>query len=112
MNIMRRFGRITSAVALMMVVGVIAFLPKSAFAGQATGKVVWVDMKNSALLLVCLDKEGCKDIPKSKKGTMFTFVIPKGMKGAAESWQEGSTVKITFQDRDGGGWTLTSVNTM
>lgn len=96
-------------IVALVVAGMIAFAPLTAYAGEATAKIVWVDLKNSALLIVCENTEACKDIPKSKKGEMYTFVIPNKLKGSAKSWKEGTMVKFSFKDREGGGWDLTNV---
>lgn len=77
--------------------------------GTMTGKVVWVDIKNSALLVVCQDTPGCKDV-SGKAGETYTLIIPPAMKKTAESWKEGGVVKVTFEDRADGGRSLKSVN--
>lgn len=71
-------------------------------AGELSGKVVWADIKNSALLVECQDDAGCKDVG-GKKGETYTLVIPDDMKKAAESWKEGSALKTTFEDKADGG---------
>ncbi|MEK7691693.1 MAG: hypothetical protein AAB425_11805, partial [Bdellovibrionota bacterium] len=61
----------------------------AAHGGELSGKVVWVDMKNSALLVECQKDDECKYM-KGKKGETFTFVIPDSLNGAAASWAEVS----------------------
>ena len=79
-----------------------ACFSSSVLAGELKGKVVWADLKNSALLLECIDNDGCKDVG-GKKGETYTLVIPDDMKKSAEAWKEGSAVKATFEDRADGG---------
>jgi len=86
-----------------------ACIPITAIAGEMRGAVVWVDMKNSAVLVVCEDDAGCKDV-QGKKGETFTMVIPGDLRKAAESWSEGSRVTVVFEDREGGGRALKSVS--
>lgn len=74
----------------------------SASAGEMKGKVVWADVKNSALLLECMDSDGCKDV-SGKKGETYTLIIPDNMKKEIETLKEGSTVKATFEDKADGG---------
>lgn len=71
-------------------------------AGEMSGKVIWVDKKNSALLVECLETAACKDVP-GNKGETFTIIIPDALKQAADSWKEGASVKVTFEDRAEGG---------
>ncbi len=104
---MRRSASLTWMITLL-VAGAVWFLPTIASAAEASGKVVWVDTKNAALLLVCT-KGGCKEIPKSKTGAMYTFIIPGKLKDAVHALKEGEPVKVMFEDRDGGGYTLTNV---
>ena len=80
-----------------------------AAANTMSGKIVWVDLKNSALLVECVDNDGCKSV-QGKKGETYTLVIPDGMKGTAASWKEGGQVKILFEDRADGGRSLRSVS--
>lgn len=87
----------------------VAAAKAGAVSGTMAGKVVWVDLKNSALLVVCQDDAGCKDV-SGKKGETYTLIIPPAMKKAAEGWKEGGAVKVTFEDRDDGGRSLKSVN--
>lgn len=81
----------------------------AAVAGEMRGTVVWVDLKNSALLIVCDENDACKDV-QGKKGETFTMVIPDGMKQAAASWKEGGKVAVVFEDRDSGGRALKTVS--
>jgi len=76
-----------------------------------TGKVVWVDLKHSALLLECLDSDGCKSV-EGKKGETYTSMIPDTLRKTAEALKEDTNVKVTFVDRAGGGRTLTSITQM
>lgn len=86
----------------------LASLCGAAVADEATGKVVWIDKVNSSLLLECPDK-GCPQIPNSKTGETYTFVIPPGMKKKAESLQEGQTVTIVYDDGKDKGYLITAV---
>lgn len=80
-------------------------------AGEMRGTVVWVDLKNSALLIVCDEDAACKDV-SGKKGETFTLIIPEGMKQSATSWKEGGKVAVVFEDRDSGGRALKTVSAM
>jgi hypothetical protein len=73
------------------------------------GKIVWVDLKNSALLVVCEDDAGCKSV-QGKKGETYTLVIPESMKKSAGAWKEGGLVSVVFEDRADGGRTVKSVS--
>ncbi|MSO92785.1 MAG: hypothetical protein EXQ86_05215 [Rhodospirillales bacterium] len=79
-----------------------ACLSVTALAGEISGKIVWADIKNSALLLECQENDDCKDVG-GKKGETYTLVIPDDMKKTVESWKEGSAVKATFEDKADGG---------
>jgi hypothetical protein len=79
-----------------------------AHAEEATGKLVWVDAKNSSLLLECPDK-GCPSIPDAKPGETYTFVIPAKMKAAVASLKEGETVTLVYNDAKEKGYVITSV---
>lgn len=81
----------------------------SAHTGILSGKIVWVDLKTSTLLLECQDQEGCKSV-KGKGGETHASVIPASLKGAAGSWKEGSMVKVTFEDLPDGGRVLKTVD--
>ena len=80
----------------------------AAAGGKMSGKIVWVDMKNSARLVVCETNDGCKDV-QGKQGETYTLVIPDTLKGSARSWKEGGMVNVVFEDRADGGRTLKSV---
>ncbi|MDP1691589.1 MAG: hypothetical protein Q8L49_06500 [Burkholderiaceae bacterium] len=73
-----------------------------------SGKVVWVDLKNSSLLVECQNDEGCKAV-KGKKGETYPSLIPASLKGAAGSWAEGSLVTVTYEDRPDGGRVIQKV---
>lgn len=83
-------------------------LAKPASADEATGKVVWVDAKNNALLLECVNN-GCAKIPEAKTGETFTFVIPANLKSAVAAIKEGQQVTVTYQVAQGGGYSLAAV---
>jgi hypothetical protein len=87
----------------------LASLCGAAFADEATGKVVWIDVKNSSLLLECPDK-GCPQIPNSKSGETYTFVIPAKVKKKVASLKEGTTVTIVYDDGKDKGYVITAVN--
>ena len=80
----------------------------TAAADEATGKVVWIDKKNSSLLLECPDK-GCPKIPDSKPGETYTFVIPAKLKKSVEALKEGQDVKLTYDDGKDKGYVITAV---
>jgi hypothetical protein len=77
--------------------------------GALSGKIVWVDLKNSALLVECESNDACKSVG-GKKGETYTLTIPEKMKGTAASWKEGGMVKILFEDRPDGARALKSVS--
>ncbi len=83
-------------------------LAMPALAEEATGKVVWVDAKNNALLLECVEN-GCAKIPSAKTGETFTFVIPANLKNAVATIKEGQQVTVTFQVAQGAGYNLVAV---
>ena len=101
-------SRCRKLVARLVGIAVAAF-GGAAAADEATGKVVWIDKKNSSLLLECPDK-GCPQIPNSKTGETYTFVIPAGMKKKVASLKEGQTVKIVYDDGKDKGYVITAVN--
>ena len=83
-------------------------LAQPARADEATGKVIWVDMKNNALLLECV-ANGCAKIPSAQVGETFTFVIPANLKTAVTTIKEGQQVTVTYQAAQGGGYNLVAV---
>jgi hypothetical protein len=84
-------------------------LSSVAVADEATGKVVWFDEKNSSLLLECPDK-GCPQIPDSKAGETYTFVIPTNLKKKVAALKEGQTITIVYDDGKDKGYVITTVN--
>lgn len=98
-------SRSLAALALCAMAG---FSTNVIASGEMNGKVIWVDMKNSALLVECLETAACKDLP-GNKGETFTIIIPDALKKAAESWKEGVSVKVAFEDRAEGGRTVKTV---
>lgn len=80
-----------------------------AFADEATGKVVWHDKKNSSLLLECADK-GCQQIPDSKPGETYTFVVPKAVKKHVDALKEGQTIRIVYDNGKEKGYLITAVH--
>lgn len=80
----------------------------AAAAEEATGKVVWIDQKNSALLLECM-KDGCAKIPSAKPGETFTFMIPATLKGKAFALKEGQQVSVVYQEVKDQGYALTGI---
>jgi hypothetical protein len=93
----------------MLAMAAATCLSVTAFAGEMSGSVVWVDMKNSAVLVVCDEDANCKDV-QGKKGETFTMIIPDNLRKDAESWSEGSRLTVVFEDRDSGGRALKSVS--
>ena len=80
----------------------------AAHADEATGKVVWIDEKNSSLLLEC-PEEGCARIPNAKPGETYTFVIPAALKSRVVALKEGVTVTIVYDDGKDKGYVITAV---
>lgn len=87
---------------------VLTTLAQPAQADEATGKVVWVDAKNNALLLECVNN-GCAKIPEAKTGETFTFAIPANLKNAVAAIKEGQQVTVTYQAAPGTGYNLVAV---
>lgn len=96
-------------VATAFAIGASFALPQAAKADDATGKVVWVDQQNNALLLECTSAEGCAKIPSAKTGETFTFVIPANLKSSVGALKEGQQVTVTYQTGQGSGYTLVAV---
>ena len=93
----------------VVAVFVLTALPQPAKTNdQATGKVVWIDQKNNALLLECVEG-GCAKIPGAKTGETFTFVIPANLKDATSALKENQQVTVTYQAAQGGGYGLVGV---
>ena len=84
---------------------VLATVSASALADEATGKVVWVDAKNSALLLECI-ANGCKQIPSAAAGETFSFSIPENLKASAVVLKEGQLITVAYQQSPQGGYAL------
>lgn len=100
---------ITGWLAAAAVAAVLTALPQSARADdEATGKVVWIDQKNNALLLECVEG-GCAKIPSAKTGETFTFVIPANLKSAVDALKENQQVTVTYRLAQGGGYGLVGV---
>lgn len=97
-------GWLTAAAAAL----VLTALAQPARADEATGKVVWIDAKNNALLLECVEN-GCAKIPSAKTGETFTFVIPANLKSAIAAIKEGQQVTVTYQTAQGAGYNLVAV---
>lgn len=95
---------------LAAAIGAVALtaLPYTARADEATGTVTWVDQKNNALLLECIDK-GCAKIPSAKKGENFTFLIPAALKSKVHGLKEGQQVTVSYKSTQGGAYELVSV---
>jgi hypothetical protein len=80
-----------------------------ALADEANGKVVWIDKKNSSLLLECPDK-GCPAIPNAKTGETYTFVVPAKLKKQVLAFKEGDMVKVVYEDAKEKGYVITAVS--
>lgn len=95
---------------LATAVGAVALtaLSQAARADDATGKVAWVDQKNNALLLECIDK-GCPKIPGAKNGETFTFVIPAALKSKVGALKEGQQVTVSYKSTQDAAYELVSV---
>lgn len=83
-------------------------LSAAAHAEEATGKVAWIDARNSSLLLEC-QENGCQKIPDSKPGETYTFVFPASLRSAILALKEGDVVKIAYDDGKEKGYVITSV---
>ncbi len=70
--------------------------PMAALAGEARGKLVWIDQRHSALLLECAEN-GCPTIPNAKTGETYTFLIPAAMKVATDALKEGQPVTVVYE---------------
>jgi hypothetical protein len=103
-------GKTRSRKLLALWVGLVVSLTGGvAVADEATGKLVWIDKKNSNLLLECPDN-GCPKIPNSKPGETYSFVIPAKLKAKLSSLKEGQTVTIVYDDAKEKGYVITAVN--
>jgi hypothetical protein len=67
-----------------------------ALADEAIGKVVWVDQKNSILLIECT-ATGCAKIPSAKEGETYSFAIPAKLKDAAAGLKEGEQITLQYE---------------
>jgi hypothetical protein len=85
-----------------------ALLCASALAEEATGKVVWVDMKNSALLLECA-KDGCTKIPTAQAGETFSFAIPEKLKSSVVALKEGQQITVQYEQAKEGNYALVAL---
>jgi len=101
-------SRFKNWLAMAVGIGIMAFVPGPAQADDATGKVVWVDQKNSSLLLEC-PEGGCPTIPGSKTGETYTFVIPDNLTGVVAALKEGQNVTISYNDAKERGYVITGV---
>lgn len=101
----QRHGR---KLAMPLVALVVTSSAIAAFADEATGKLVWVDEKNSSLLLECPEK-GCPTIPNAKAGETYTFVIPANLRAEVAALKEGDIVKVTYDDGKEKGYVITAV---
>lgn len=84
---------------------VLALLSTVARADEATGKVVWVDTRNSALLLECVT-DGCKQIPSAAKGETFTFSIPEKLRTGVAGLKEGQQITVSYEKTPQGSYAL------
>jgi hypothetical protein len=74
-------------------------------ADEATGKVVWVDTRNAALLLECV-ADGCKQIPSAAKGETFTFAIPERLMAGVGALKEGQQITVAYEKTAQGSYAL------
>ena len=100
---MQRSRFITSVAGATGVV--LALLCTGAWADEATGKIVWVDAKNSALLLECV-ANGCKQIPSAAVGETFTFSIPDNLKAGIAALKEGQQITIAYEKTQQGSYAV------
>ena len=97
-----RHGRLAACGAAL------ALTTAAALADEANGKVVWIDQKNGSLLLECPDN-GCPQIPNSKTGETYTFVVPEKIRAQVYAMKEGDTVKLVYDDAKEKGYVITAV---
>lgn len=105
---MKRLSAVHRSLFVAVGAAAIAVFSGSAHAEEATGKVVWVDARNSALLLECADG-GCAKIPSAKTGETYTFVIPEKMKDHVSGLKEGQQVTVSYEDGKDKGYVLVGV---
>lgn len=94
----------TSSVAALLLL-----ISAHAWAADVTGKVAWVDARNSALLLECLSEQSCAAIPSAKTGETYTFVIPSSLMAQVTALKEGQQITVTYDDLKERGYVLTAV---
>lgn len=87
----------------------LATLATPVLADEAKGKLVWVDQKNSSLLLECPDN-GCPKIPNAKTGETYTFVVPEKLRKQVRGFKEGDVVKVVYDDAKEKGYVITAVS--
>lgn len=68
------------------------FIASIAWGGETTGKVTFLDLKNSALMIE--GDAGAKN--PFKQGYNYTFLVPKELMNVIETLKEGDTVAIEF----------------
>ena len=83
----------------------LSLLSTASLADEATGKVVWVDGKNSALLVECI-ANGCKQIPSAAAGETFTFSIPANLMAGAAALKEGQQITFAYEKTSQGSYAL------
>ncbi|MBI1384240.1 MAG: hypothetical protein GC150_04965 [Rhizobiales bacterium] len=93
---------------LLAATAMLALSSGQALAAEASGKLVWIDQKNSALLLECSDG-GCGAIPNAKKGETYTFIITDGVRGATGALQEGQTLTLVYDEAEDKSYRLTAI---
>ena len=74
-------------------------------AEEATGKVVLVDTKNSALLIEC-SESGCAKIPAAKAGETYSFAIPEKLRSSTAALKEGQLITVQYVEAKEGNYTL------
>ena len=96
-----------SALAVILFL-MLSALSAAARAEEATGKVAWIDARNSSLLLEC-HENGCPKIPDFKPSETYIFVFPASLSAAILALKEGDIVKIAYDDGKEKGYVITSV---
>ncbi len=97
------------SIVLRQIIGtVLVALCTNALADEATGKVVWVDTKNSALLIECT-QTGCAKIPAAKAGETYTFAIPEKLRSSTAALKEGQTVTVQYTEAKEGNYTVLEI---
>jgi hypothetical protein len=97
-----------TSLQLFLATTILAVTPSWVLAEEATGNVVWVDERHSALLLECIE-DGCPTIPNAKTGETYTFLIPADLKPTTDALQEGQKVTVVYEETQDNAYRLVTV---